>query len=52
MKHEAEVNQRQKSAVASKKVRQAKLKGRMERLGSTAPGVSFFLFVIIDKCHG
>lgn len=52
MKHEAEVNQRRKSAVASKKVRQAKLKGRMERLGSAALGVSFFLFLIIDKCCG
>ena len=45
MKYEAEVNRRRKSIVASKKVRQAKLKGRMERLGSAAPGVSlFFVF--------
>jgi hypothetical protein len=51
MKHEAKVNQCRKSTVASKKVRQAKLKGRMERLGSAAPGVSFLLFLIIDKCH-
>jgi len=49
LKHEAEANQRRKTTVASKKIRQTKLRARVKlddrkaRLGSAAPGVSFFL---------
>jgi len=48
LKHEAEASQRRKATAASNKVRRAKLKDRKARLGSAAPGVSFF---VIDKYH-
>jgi hypothetical protein len=55
LKHEAEVNQRRKTTVASNKIRRTKLRARVKlgdrksHLGSAALGVSFFL--IIDKYH-
>jgi len=53
LKHEAQANQRRKTTVASKKVRRTKLRVKLEdrkaRLGSAAPGVSFFW--IIDIYH-
>lgn len=48
LKHEAEANQRRKTTVASNKNRRTKLRNlvrledRKARLGSAAPGVSFF----------
>jgi len=42
LKHEAEANQRRKTTAASYKVRRTRLKDRKARLGSAAPGVSFF----------
>ena len=48
LKHEAEVNQRRKSTVASSKIRRTKLRARVKledrkaRLGSAALGVSFY----------
>jgi hypothetical protein len=43
LKHEAEANQRRKTAAASYKVRQTRLKVRKARLGSAAPEVCLFL---------
>src|SRR5258705_7432631 len=44
LKHGAEANQRRKTTAASYKVRRTRLKDRKARLGSAAPGVSFFFF--------